>query len=273
MSSTLRTAALMGLLMSVVIFAFWVVGGRGYATFGLIFGALMNFGVYWYSDKIVLSMTRAKEVSSQEAPELHEIVEQLARKASIPKPRVYIINDPSLNAFATGRSPSHAAIAVHTGLIKACTKEELQGVLGHELTHIKNRDTIIQTAAAVIAGTLQYLVYAFMFGGRDREKRENPLALLALILTPIAAMLIQMAISRTREYSADEGGAMLSNPHYLASALRKISNSVKLNPKIDGNPATAHMYIMNPFGGMDIASLFSTHPPTEERIRRLERMR
>ena len=262
----------MGFLMGVVVFVFWFVGGMEYALIGLFFGGLVNFGVYWHSDRIILSMTKAREASTLEEPELHEIVERLARKAGMPKPKLYVINDSALNAFATGRSPSHAAIAVHTGILKTCTTQEVEGVLGHELTHVKNRDTLISTVAAVMAGTLQLLVYIFMFGGSGRNSRGNPLALLAVILTPIAAMLIQMAISRTREFAADAGGARLSNPQYLASALRKISASVSTHPKREGNPATAHMYIINPFGRMDAASLFSTHPKTEERIRRLESM-
>lgn len=209
----IKTTLLMGLLMGVIVFVFWFVGGSHYAFLGLIFGGLMNFGVYWYSDRIILSMTKAKEVSRTDEPELHEIIERLARKAKMPKPRVYVTNDSSLNAFAPGRSPSHATIAVHTGLVQACSMQEVEGVLAHELTYVKNRDTLISTVAAVMAGTLQFLVYVFMFGGSGRDRRGGGLALLAVILTPIAAMLIQMAISRTREYAADAGGGRKSQTY------------------------------------------------------------
>lgn len=265
---SVKTTALMALLMTLVIGVFWYVGGEEFGFIGLLIGGVMNFGVYWYSDKIILTMTRAKEADRTHYPKLHEIVERLSRKADMPKPRVYVIKDPSLNAFATGRNPKHAAVAVHTGLLETLTTEEVEGVLGHELTHVKNRDTLISTLAAVIAGSLSYLMYAFMWGDRDNRNR-SPLALVAVIVAPILAMLIRFAISRSREYSADAGGAQLSNPAYLASALHKISGSVKTRPIQHGNPATSHMYIINPFLGQDLASLFSTHPPTRERISRL----
>ncbi|MFH0859593.1 MAG: zinc metalloprotease HtpX [Candidatus Altiarchaeota archaeon] len=267
----LKTTALMSLLIAVVMIAFWFVGGRGFALFGLILGVIINLGVYWHSDKIVLRMTRAREVSRDEAPMLHGIVDRLASRAKMPKPRVYVVENRSLNAFATGRNPKHAAVAVHTGLLQALTPEEVEGVLGHEMTHIKNRDTLISTMAAVIAGILSYLGYAYMFSG-DRRDRNNVLALAAIILAPMAGMLIQMAISRTREYAADAGGGRLSNPRCLASALAKISSSADANPVRRGNPATAHMYIINPFKGVEFSSLFSTHPLTEDRIRKLEAM-
>jgi len=262
----------MALLMSVIVTAFWLMGGGDYAFMGLIVGAVINFGVYWFSDKIVLSMTKAKEADRMQYPQLYEIVERLSRKAGMPAPRVYVIQDSSLNAFATGRGPGHAAVVVHIGLLQVLSPEEIEGVIGHELTHIKRRDILISTVAAVMAGTLTYLQYALFFGGDDRRDRGG-LALLAMILAPIAGMLIQMAISRTREYGADAGGAQLSNPSHLASALRKIDASVRRSPMRGGNPATAHMYIMNPFSGVDVFSLFSTHPPVEERIRRLGGMR
>lgn len=270
MSNALKTTALMALLLVVVAIAFSFVGGKTFGYIGLFLGLVINLGVYWYSDKIVLSMTRAKQVSAEQNPELHEMVERLARKAGIPKPRIYIVNDNSMNAFATGRNPAHAAVAVHKGLLRSLSREEVEAIIGHELTHIANRDTLIQTFAAVIAGTLTYLGYAYMFG--DRRDR-GPLALVAVIVAPIAGLIIQMAISRTREYAADAGGARLSQPQYLASALAKISDSVQVNPIRSRNPATAHMYIINPFRGMRFSSLFSTHPPIDNRIRRLQDMR
>ncbi len=269
--STIRTALLMGLLMGLVIGVFYLVGGAKFGFFGLILGALMNFGIFWYSDKITLMMTHAKEADPVQYSRLHDIVSRISIRAGIPKPRVYVVDNPTLNAFATGRGPGHAAVAVHTGMLQTMTDEEIEGVLGHEITHIKNRDVLISTIAAVIAGSLSYLTYALWFGG-DREDRNPILTVIVIILAPIAAMLIQMAISRSREFVADSGGAELSNPIWLASALGKISNSVERNPMREGNPATAHMYIINPFRGIKFASLFSTHPPTEERIRRLRGM-
>lgn len=269
--STIRTAFLMGLLIALVVGVFYFVGGAEFGFIGLILGAIMNFGVFWYSDKIILMMTRAKEANPVKYSELHDIVSRISIRAGIPKPRVYVIENSTLNAFATGRGPGHAAVAVHTGMLQTMTSEEMEGVLGHEITHIKNRDVLISTIAAVIAGSLSYLTYLLWFGG-NRDDRNPIFTLIVIILAPIAAMLIQMAISRSREYTADAGGAELSNPIWLASALNRISNSVERNPMREGNPATAHMYIINPFRNVKFASLFSTHPPTEERIRRLKGM-
>ncbi len=268
--NNVKTTALMALLIGVMVVAFGFVGGRSFAIMGLFFGIVMNVGVFWYSDKVVLKMTRAHEVGREQAPELHAIVERVSSKAGIPKPRVYVIEDPSLNAFATGRGPGHAAVACHTGLLEALTNEEIEGVLAHEVSHIKNRDTLVSTVAAVIAGTLSYLSYALWFG--DSRDRSPILAIAAAILAPIAGILIQMAISRTREYGADAAGARIADPRYLASALEKIQQGANYRPKRDGNPATAHMYIINPFTKVNFGSLFSTHPPTQERIRRLREM-
>lgn len=266
-----KTAMLMALLMALVIGVFWYAGGEQYGLFGLFFGLVMNLALFWFSDRIVLAMVHAKEAGRMEYPALHSIVERLAFKARIPKPKVYVVEDPSLNAFATGRSPSHAAVVVYTGLLKQLEEQEIEGVIGHELTHVKSRDTLISTLAAVITGSMSYLMYGFMYGGRDREDR-NPLGLLAVVFAPMAAMLIRLAISRSREYAADEGGARLSNPLALASALEKIEASVRRRPLAGGNPSTAHMYIVNPFTAENITGLFSTHPPVKERVRRLRKL-
>jgi heat shock protein HtpX len=249
--------------------------------------ALMNFTAYFLSDKIVLAMYRAREVSEWEAPELHEIVERLAQRASIPKPRVYIIPTETPNAFATGRDPNHAAVAVTEGILRLLSREELEGVIAHELAHIKHRDTLIMTVAATIAGAIavladfaRWFLWFGAFGRDDREGNANPLALIAVIVAiivlPIAAILIQLAISRAREFLADEGGAYISGkPLALASALAKLEKAVSFVPMADANPATAHLFIVNPFGGGQglgswFVNLFRTHPPTEERIARLQ---
>ncbi|HHL34487.1 MAG TPA: protease HtpX, partial [Desulfobulbaceae bacterium] len=237
---------------------------------------VMNFFAYWNSDKMALAMNRAREVSEAEAPELHQIVAGLARRAGLPKPRVYIVDNPTPNAFATGRNPEHAAVAVTTGIMQALNREELEGVLGHELGHIKNRDILISSIAAVMAGAISYLAtmaqWAMIFGGgrSDDEGGGNPIAMLVMmIVAPLAASLIQMAISRSREYIADRTGAEIcGHPEALASALQKLSTYNKQRP-MQVNPASAQMYIVNPLKGGGIAGLFSTHPPMEERIRRL----
>jgi len=245
-------------------------------AFVLAFG--MNMFSYWFSDKIVLKMYKAKEISETEAPELYNTVKRLTIKGTLPMPKVYIIQSPNPNAFATGRNPEHAAVAVTTGILKLLDNSELEGVLGHELAHVKGRDILIGTIAATFAGAIMMLAnmakWAMIFGGfRDNDNR-NPLGMIgvivAMILAPIAAMLVQMAISRSREYIADQRGANLSgNPLALASALEKISSGVKKAP-LNANQATAHMFIMNPLSGKkNMVNLFSTHPPVEERIRRL----
>ncbi len=240
----------------------------------------MNFGSYWFSDKIVLRMYGAQELSQSDNPALFQTIQDLSGKAGLPMPRVYLIPNDQPNAFATGRDPQHAAVAVTQGILRTLTTDELRGVLSHELAHVKHRDILIGTVAATMAGAISMLAqmaqWAFMFGGgRSSDDRDggNPIAGLAMIIVgPIAAMLIQMAISRSREYAADEGGAQMSgNPLSLANALRKLEQKSEQIP-MDANPATAHMFIVNPLRGGGIASLFSTHPPTEERIARLEAM-
>jgi heat shock protein HtpX len=276
--NTLKTAALMAGLTLVLIWAGAALGGKSGMTIALIFALLMNIFSYWFSDKIVLKMCRAKEITKGEAPELYEMVRRLTRKAGMPLPRLYIINQPQPNAFATGRSPNHAAVAVTTGIMRILSSEELEGVIGHELAHIGHRDILIGTIAATIAGAISYLAYmaqwAMIFGGGDDDEGGNPLAAIAvMIIAPIAAMLIQMAISRSREYSADAGGAKIAgNPMHLANALRKLHSASQHIP-MQAQPATAHMFIVNPLSGGRMARLFSTHPPMEERVARLENMR
>ncbi len=280
MGGMLRTTFLLALLTGLLVIIGRAIAGTGGMILAFIFALVMNFSAYWYSDKIVLAMYRAREVSPNEAPRLHRIVENLAIKAGVPKPRVYIIDTATPNAFATGRDPKHAAVAVTTGILDLLTEEELEGVLAHELAHIKNRDTLISTIAATIAGVITMLAtwarWAAIFGvgGRDREGAAHYIGVLVLaILAPIAALIIQLAISRTREYLADETGARITKkPWALANALRKLEYGVARAPLHDANPSTAHLFIVNPLRGDALLALFSTHPPTAERIRRLEAM-
>jgi heat shock protein HtpX len=271
----MKTFLLMGALTALALLIGDYFGGRTGMVYAFGIAAVMNFGSYWFSDKIVLTMYGAREVTESDAPRLFGVVRELAASANLPMPRVYIIPADQPNAFATGRDPNHAAVAVTEGIMRILNEEELQGVLAHELTHVKNRDVLIGTIAATIAGAIMMLSrMAFFFGGRsDDEEGGNPIAgLIALIVAPIAAMLIQMAISRGREFGADEGGAQISGkPYALANALRKLERGAEAIP-MDANPATAHMFIMNPFSAGGLAGLFSTHPPTAERIARLERM-
>lgn len=277
--NTLKTMVLMVGLTLILIWAGGALGGRSGMTMALMFALMMNLFAYWFSDKIVLKMYRAQEVKEHEAPELYSIVRRLAQKAEIPMPRVYIINEDQPNAFATGRNPNHAAVAVTTGIMRTLSREELEGVIGHELAHVKHRDILISTIAATIAGAISYLAqmaqWAMIFGGgrRDDGRDGSPIAaLVMMIVGPIAAMLIQMAISRSREYSADSGGARIAgNPRHLASALKKLHIASQRIP-LNAQPATAHMFIVNPLSGKGFAKLFSTHPPMEERIARLESM-
>jgi len=268
-----KTFLLMGALTAlVVLIGDWIGGSQGMVlAFG--FAILMNFGAYWFSDKIVLSMYGAQEVTESQAPELFGIVRRLVVNAGIPMPKVYIIPADQPNAFATGRNPDHAAVAVTEGIMRLLDEQELEGVLAHELAHIKNRDILIATIAATIAGAIMMLSrFAFFFGGRDDEDRNPLVMLIAIIVAPIAAMLIQLAISRQREYGADESGARIcGKPLALASALAKLERGKERIP-MDANPATAHMFIVNPFSAQGIATLFSTHPPIPDRIARLERM-
>ncbi len=276
--NTIKTTVLLVALTVFFVFVGALLGGRSGMTIALVMALLMNFFAYWFSDKIVLRMYGAREVSEAEAPELYSMVRNLAQRAGLPMPRVYIIDADQPNAFATGRNPQHGAVAVTRGIMRVLTREELAGVIAHELSHIKNRDILVSTIAATIAGAISYLAqmaqWAMIFGGRrDDDEGGNPFAaLIMMIVAPIAAMLIQLAISRTREYGADEGGARISgNPLYLANALRKLHLASQEIP-LDANPATSHMFIVNPLSGGTLMRLFSTHPPIEERIRKLEAM-
>jgi heat shock protein HtpX len=275
--NTVKTALLLGALTGLLLFVGEILGGRSGMTFGLIMAAVMNFGAFFWSDKIILGMYRARPVTRPEAPELYDIVERLAMKAGIPLPRLFVIPDPALNAFATGRSPSHAAVAVTEVIMRALTREELEGVLAHELSHVLNRDTLISTVAATLAGAIGWLAHPLMLMGgasRDDDRRGNPLAALAaMILAPLAAMLIQMAVSRSREYQADASGARLVGyPQGLANALRKLAAAKERLP-LPASPSTAHLFIVNPLSGRSLMNLFSTHPPLEERIARLMEQR
>lgn len=279
-SNTFKTALLMTLLTVLFIVLGGLLGGRGGVMFAFGFAMLLNFFSYWYSHKIVLKMYRAKEVTEAEAPVLYKIVRNLATKGQLPMPKVYIMNNPTPNAFATGRNPEHGVVAVTTGIMELLDEDELEGVIAHELAHIHGRDILIGTIAATFAGAIMMLAdwarFAAMFGavGGDDEEGGSPLGIVAVILVsilaPIAAMLVQMGISRSREYLADERGAHLSGkPKALASALAKISGGVQHVPMQNANAATAHMFIMNPLKGKSMLSLFSTHPPVEERIKKL----
>lgn len=277
--NALRTTFLLALMTVLLVLAGQAIGGRSGMTVALVMAGIMNFVSYWFSDKIVLAMYGAKEVTESEAPEFHGLVRQLAVQAGLPMPKVYIIDSPTPNAFATGRNPDHAAVAATSGIMRILTRDELMGVMAHELTHVKNRDILVSTVAATIAGAITYLAHmaqwAAMFGaGRQSDDDEGGgLGMLVMaIIAPIAAMLIQMAISRSREYGADKGGAEVSgNPLHLANALKKLQMANQQIP-MHANAATAHMFIVNPLTGGGLMSLFSTHPPMEERVRRLEEM-
>ncbi len=274
--NNLKTVMLMVLLAAIMMFIGGLVGGKAGLLLMLLFSLGMDLFTYWFSDSIVLKTSGAREISRQDAPELFALVERLANRAGLPMPKVCIIDTDVPNAFATGRSPDHAAVAVTTGIMRVLDYNELSGVLGHELSHVKNRDILTGTIAAMMATVITYAAQflAFFGGSRDNEENSNPIAALAMvILAPIAAMLIQMAISRSREYEADHDGAEIcGNPEYLASALEKIEYyATHSAPMPEAQPATAHMYIINPFSGTGkaLASLFSTHPDTAKRIERL----
>ncbi|MEW6520189.1 MAG: zinc metalloprotease HtpX [Thermodesulfobacteriota bacterium] len=278
MTSMMKTGILMAALTGLFLVAGQAMGGRGGMSFALVMALSMNFFAYWFSDRMALAMSRAREVSEQEAPDLHRMVHYLAGRAGLPKPRVYIIDDHTPNAFATGRNPAHAAVAVTSGLLQLLSRDELEGVLAHELGHIKNRDILISSIAAVMAGAISYLAsmaqWALLFGGLRSDDEEggggNMLAGLAMmIIAPLAATIIQLAISRSREFQADASGAAIcGRPHSLANALAKLEQGNRRAP-MDVNPATAQMYIVNPLSGGQIAGLFATHPPIRERIERL----
>ena len=264
----IKTFGLMGILTGILLGIGYLLGGLDGAFIALIFSFILNFISYWYSDKIVLAMYRAREISAADNPMLHQIVNELSDEAKIPKPKIYMINLPIPNAFATGRNPKHSAIAVTRSLLESLEPKEIKGVLAHEISHIKHRDTLIQTIAATFGGAITWLSYGFLF---DRD-REGFGALLMFILTPLAATLVRMAISRSREYLADESGARITkDPLSLASALEKISKISKAIP-ININPSTSHLFIVNPFSSRRLSSLFSTHPPVEERIKKLKEM-
>jgi heat shock protein HtpX len=264
---------LLGLLSAVLMFIGQALGGGNGMIAGFFFAVVMNFGSYWFSDKIVLRMYRAQEVGA--GHRLYDLVAQLAQRAGLPQPKVYIIPDPSPNAFATGRNPEHAAVAATEGILRVLDDEELAGVIAHELAHVKHRDILISSVAATIAAAIMMVSrFAMFFGGSRDDNRggSNPIALLAtVLLAPIAAALIQAAISRSREFAADAGGAAIAGgPHGLVNALRKIEVASKRVP-LDANPATAHMFIIKPFSASGLLGLFSTHPPTELRIQALLR--
>ena len=283
MTSTLRTWVLMGALTALIVLFGHLLGGQSGMIFAFVLAGAMNFFSYWYSDKIVLHMYRAREVTPSESPELYRIVEYLAQQAGIPMPRVYVIPDQSPNAFATGRNPKNAVVAVTEGLLNLMNREEVMGVIAHEIAHIKNRDILIGSLAATMAGAIMIIAnmaqwLAFFGGGSsDDEEGGGVFGLVGLlimaIVAPIAAMLIQMAISRSREYQADASGARFAgNPEWLASALEKLGVYSARLPMQQARAETAHMFIVNPLSGGSFVNLFSTHPPLEERIARLRGM-
>ena len=274
-----KTFILMLAMMALFLLVGNAIGGQRGMVFAFFFAAVMNFVMYWFSDKIVLAMYRAKPVSEQDAPDIYKIVRRLTANNNMPMPKVYILPMDLPNAFATGRNPEHAAVAFTGGILQILNEKELEGVIAHELAHIKHRDILIATVVATMAGAISMLArmaqWAAIFGGgsRDDDNRGGALGLLFMaIIAPLAAMLIQFAVSRSREYSADEGGArMCGNPLALASALKKLGSYVKRVPSTV-EPSTAHMFIVNPLNGSSLLKLFSTHPPIEERVKRLEAM-
>jgi len=277
----IKTVVLLGALTALMLWfgSFW---GQQGLFIALFFVLLMNLVTYFFSDKIVLMMYRAKEVKEKDAPNLFKIVKEVSHDANIPMPRVYIVPSDTPNAFATGRSPKHSAVACTQGILNLLTKEELKGVIAHEISHIKNRDTLIMVIASTIAGVISYLAmmarFAAIFGGfggRDNRNSGNAIGLLVLaIITPIIAMIIQLAISRSREYMADESGArIIKNPEALASALEKLELGVKHNPMRLGSESTSSLFIVNPFKASALLSLLSTHPPMKERVKRLKELK
>jgi len=274
-----KTMILLILLAALLIWAGGMIGGQRGATIAFMFAVILNFGSYWFSDKIVLAMYRAQELSENQFPDIYGIVKELAEKANMPTPRVYLAPSNTPNAFATGRDPQNGVVCLTRGILDLLNREELKGVIAHEMAHIKNRDTLIMTVTAALASAIMMLAYMARwaaifggFGGRDRN-RGGAIGILAIaIIAPLAAMIIQLAISRSREYGADNGGAYLAGSGMgLASALRRLHESSK-HYKMNANPQTAHLFIINPLRGNFMASLFSTHPPVEKRIERLRKM-
>lgn len=274
-----KTALLLaGLTVLLVLMGRWLGGAQG-MVIAFVFAIVMNVGSYWFSDKIVLSMYHAQPVSEAQAPDLYRMVTRLCERAKLPMPKLYVIPDPTPNAFATGRDPKHAAVAVNEGLLRILDRDEVEGVIAHELAHVKNRDTLISTVAATVAGAITMVAhmaqYAAMFGGYGGDRRDrdggNAIGLLAMaIVAPLAATILQLAISRSREYEADRvGGEMCGRPLSLASALTKLERGVSAHPT-NAQPATAHMFIVNPLRGQSFASLFSTHPSTADRVAKLQ---
>ncbi|MFA5072431.1 MAG: zinc metalloprotease HtpX [Nitrospirota bacterium] len=277
--NTVKTVGLMVFMTLLLLLVGQALGGRSGMVLAFVIAVALNFGSYWFSDKIVLKMYRAKPVSEAEAPDLYSMVRILVQKAGMPMPKVYIIPEETPNAFATGRNPEHAVVAVTRGIMRILDREELSGVIAHELAHIKHRDMLTGTIVATIAGAISMLAqmaqWAMIFGGRrdDNEGGSPIAAIVMMIVAPIAAMIVQMAISRTREYEADKGGAAIAgNPSGLANALLKLEKGAQVIPMEDAKPATAHMFIVNPLTGGGLMNLFSTHPPIAERVRRLNEM-
>ncbi len=279
MNNMLRTTVLLAALTGLIVWVGQMLGGTQGAIIAFVFAAMMNVGSYWFSDRIVIAMYRGQPLQREDDPELFQIVHELAIQNHIPMPRLYLVPSESPNAFATGRNPDHAAVAVTAGIRRLLDRRELKGVLAHELAHVTNRDILISSIAATLAGAIMMLAnmarWSLIFGGGQRDERGNGggLGLLvSIIVAPIAAMLIQMAISRGREYQADETGARVSHdPDALASALRKISAYAERVP-LDASPQTAHLFIINPLRGMALQNLFSTHPPLEQRVARLQQL-
>ena len=282
MSNIFKTGLLLAVLTAMLVLLGGAIGGQQGMMIAFFLALAMNFVSYWFSDKIVLAAYGARPIDEAAAPRLYAIVHRLATRAGIPMPRVYVIPSETPNAFATGRNPQHAVVAVTEGIMRILDEEELEGVLAHELSHVKNRDVLISTVAATLAGAITYLAHmaqwAAMFGGRSRDDDEggsNPIAMILLaVLAPIAAMLVQMAVSRSREFQADATGARVAGrPWGLAKALEKLQMANQAMPMANATPATAHLFIVNPLSGQTLMRLFSTHPPLEERIARLRAMR